>query len=77
MEFLTRRVKHRAVVVLIYRLTGGRARFGDSNGVRIPPIMDEAIPHVLGELRGFATLIPLHDPVFLLVLPLVRHPTYN
>ena len=67
MGFLTRRVKHRPVAVLIYRLTGGRARFGDSNGVRIPPITDEAIPHVRGELSGFATLIPLHDPVTLLV----------
>ena len=27
--------------------------------------MDEAIPHVRGELRGFATLIPLHDSVTL------------
>ncbi|XP_048622882.1 uncharacterized protein LOC106394129 [Brassica napus] len=49
--FLTRRVKHRAVAVLIYCLTGGRARFGDSNGVKIPPITDVVIPHILGELR--------------------------
>ena len=72
MGFLTRIVKYRAVAVLIYCLTGVRARFGDSNGVRIPPIMDEAIPHVLDELRGFVTLIPLHDPVTLPVLLLVR-----
>ena len=67
MGFLTRKVKHRSVVVLIYRLTGGGARFGDSNGVRIPPITDEAISHIRGELRRFATFIPLHDPVTLSV----------
>ena len=65
MGFLTRRVKYRPVAVLIYRLTGGRARFGESNGIRIPPITDDAIPYLLGELRGFATLIPLHDLVTL------------
>ena len=35
------------------------------NGVTIPSITDEAIPHIRGELRGFATLISLHDPVTL------------
>ena len=60
-----RRVKHRPVSVLIYRVMGGRARLGDSDGLRIPPITDEAIPHIRGELSGFATLIPLHDPVTL------------
>ena len=56
MGFLTRRVKHQPVAMPIYRLTGGRARFSDSNGVRIPPITGEAIPHLLGELRWFAML---------------------
>ena len=53
------------MAVLIYHVTGGRARLGDSDGLRIPPITDEAIPYIHGELSGFATLISLHDPVTL------------
>ena len=67
MGFLARSVKHRPVSVLIDRVTGVRASLSDSNGIRKAPIMDEAIPHIRGELSGFATLIPLHDPVTLLV----------
>ena len=58
MGFLARSVKHRPVSVLIDRVTGVRARLGDSNGIRKTPITDEAIPHVRGELGGFATLNP-------------------
>ena len=76
-EFLICRVKHRPVAVLIYRLTGGRARFGDSNGVRIPPITDEVIPHLRGELRGFVTLIPLDDPVTLPVGDRVEQASFS
>ena len=65
MGFLARSVKHRPVPVLIDRVTGVRASLGDSNRIRKAPITDEAIPHVRGELSGFATLIPLHDPVTL------------
>ena len=65
MGFLARSVKHRPVPVLIDCVTGVRARLGDSNGIRKTPISDEAIPDIRGELSGFATLIPLHDPVTL------------
>ena len=65
MGFLARSVKHRPVPVLINRVTGVRARLGDSNGIRKMPISVEAIPHIRGELSRFTTLIPLHDPVTL------------
>ena len=65
MGFLARGVKHRPVTVLIYRVTGGRATLGDSYGVRSFPITDEAIPHLSGELSGFTSLIPVHDPLTL------------
>ena len=63
--FLARTMLHRPVAVLIYRVTGGGARLGDSHGIRIPPVTDEAIPHVRGDGCGFAPLIALHDPVTL------------
>ena len=40
MRFLARNV-----TLLIDRVTGVRARLGDSNGIRKTPITDEAIPH--------------------------------
>ena len=77
MGFLARRVKHRPVAVLIYHVTGGRARLGDSDGLGLPPITDEAIPHIRGELSGFATLIPLHDPVTLPVGDRVQQASFR
>ena len=65
MGFLARSVKHRPVPVLIDRVTGVRARLDNFNGIRKTPITDEVIPHICGELSGFATLIPLHDLVTL------------
>ena len=65
MWLLARTMLHRPMAVLIYQVTGGGARLGDSHGIRIPPITDEAIPHVRGDGCGFAPLIALHDPVTL------------
>ena len=60
-------MKHRPVAMLIFRQTGGGATVGDFNGRWHLPIMDEAIPHILGELNSFSLLITLQDPIILLV----------
>jgi len=56
-------VKHRTVAVLISRETGGGAAVGDFDRRWQVPITNEAIVHLLGELRRFAMLVSLHDPV--------------